>query len=186
MSARSTSHTSPAPYVLPAYRVGSRPAGEARGGTRMRASFTRQEESSEDDLMEVSDTDVDLKATKLHAVIALQTFEGFWEWNQDLLHTLDLNPGVVVKEVKEAFDVAAKRNGVTQPINPFYNRDSTAIIATALVLAFLEKEAADRKDVWELIGDKARGWINSTLARTDEWFRTSFNDARLAFNNKLF
>jgi hypothetical protein len=137
---------------------------------------------SSNDFGEVSKSESDI-ATKLHALIALQTFRGSWEWNQDLLRTLDLIPDVVEKQVKEAFDIAAKKNGTTQPINPFGSRDSTAILATMLALIFLDKKAADSKDVWELIADKAQGWITSTLANMDEAFRTLFNDAKPAFNN---
>lgn len=128
-------------------------------------------------------TDARSKSTKLNDIIALQTFEGSWEWTPDLLRTLNLNPGDVEKKVQEAFDAAAMRNGSTQPINPFDSRNSSAILATTLALVFLEKKAAELKGTWELIGEKARGWISSALPSMDEGFRTAFDDAKSVFDS---
>ncbi|KAL1986107.1 hypothetical protein VTN96DRAFT_7004 [Rasamsonia emersonii] len=182
-------HASVTPYRPPATRGGfgqltrSIPH-EARGGTRPRDRLSRGLESFSPAKSEKNTAPS--KQTKLNDIITLQTFEGSWEWTQDLLHTINLDPDDVAKKVQEAFDVAARRKGITQPINPFDSRNSKAVLATTLTLIFLEKTAADLKDTWELIGDKARSWISSTLASMDEGFRTAFDDAKAAFENFFF
>lgn len=49
-----------------------------------------------------------------------------------------------------------ERYGVSIP-----NRD---MLATALVLAYMEVKLADDTDEWEMLADKAREWLRSELA----------------------
>lgn len=74
---------------------------------------------------------VRMSGDKLRDIIALQTFEGFWEWSAELC-------GIVgIKEDEK--------------------KDS--IFATAMAVRFLEVKLKGEKDVWELVVEKARGWL---------------------------
>jgi hypothetical protein len=74
---------------------------------------------------------VRMSGDKLRDIIALQTFEGFWEWSAELC-------GIVgVKGDKK--------------------KDS--IFATAMAVRFLEVKLKGEKDVWELVVEKAREWL---------------------------
>ncbi|KAK3366793.1 von Willebrand factor type A domain-containing protein [Lasiosphaeria ovina] len=83
----------------------------------------------------------------LEALVALQTFTGAWDWNSKLLKTL----GLVEKDVK----AKAKSAGL-------YPRPD--LLATALVLAYLQARLAGQQDEWEMLADKARDWMQGELA----------------------
>lgn len=71
---------------------------------------------------------------KIHAVIDLQTFEGFWEVNNDLFSIMALdNVSKTEKTIEEM---------------------------TVLIIVFLEERMAVEKDVWELVVEKARAFLN--------------------------
>jgi hypothetical protein len=98
---------------------------------------------------------------KLHALIAIQSFEGFWEWNGDLFVALALDQGFVTKRLAD-----------TASVEPTYNIYTPRILATTLALVFLEKKAARQRDVWVLIADKARTWLGQAL--DGQWVEDSF------------
>ncbi|KAK0716841.1 von Willebrand factor type A domain-containing protein [Lasiosphaeria miniovina] len=83
----------------------------------------------------------------LEALVALQTFTGAWDWNSKLLKTL----GLVEKDVK------AKAKSAS-----LYPRPD--LLATALVLAYLQARLAGQQDEWEMLADKARDWMQGELA----------------------
>jgi hypothetical protein len=83
---------------------------------------------------------------KLESVVSLQTFEGYWEWNESLFDKLGINWGKVLKG-----------QSMTQ----------SATLATAIVLAFLEAKLADREDEWEMLADKAHDWLKMKLQQGD-------------------
>ncbi|KAK3991268.1 von Willebrand factor A domain-containing protein 5A [Cladorrhinum sp. PSN332] len=87
--------------------------------------------------------DESVSGDKLDAIVALQTFEGKWVWNDRLLALLGLKKeDVKVKESDEA--------------------------ATAIVLAYLEARLADRKDEWEMLAEKAQDWLASQGLNVEE------------------
>ncbi|KAK3055149.1 hypothetical protein LTR09_003702 [Extremus antarcticus] len=81
----------------------------------------------------------------MHALIALQTFSGAWTWNEELFRTLQVDANKV------------DRAAITSDAN-------TNVCATALALAWLKLKAGRwrQKMVWEMIEDKAMGWLLST------------------------
>ncbi|KAF2260056.1 VIT-domain-containing protein [Lojkania enalia] len=76
----------------------------------------------------------------LDDLIAMQTFEGFWEWTSALFDTIKVTE--------------AKANQLLQ--NSGLDRN---VVATALVVAYFEKKLAGKKGSWELVVEKARGWL---------------------------
>lgn len=94
------------------------------------------EEAEEDTPPEVIPPDAD----DLDRIVALQTFEGWWELDDCLLGILELSTAETEKHI---------------PGNV-----SLEVWATVLAIRFLEGKLADRKDAWELVVEKARGWID--------------------------
>jgi len=80
----------------------------------------------------------------LHALIALQTFEGFWKWGNPLFEAC----GLAEKDVKALY--ASWMGGED-------------VLATALAIRYLEVKLQKEKDTWELIVEKARTWVQSKV-----------------------
>jgi hypothetical protein len=109
---------------------------------------------------------------KLHALINLQSFEGFWEWNSVLFNALALDQGFVTQRLAD-----------TASIEPTYNIYTPRILATTLAIVFLEKKAAHQQDVWVLIAEKARTWLSKTLKGpgVEESLKSSLEDSKTTF-----
>ena len=74
----------------------------------------------------------------LQDLIALQTFEGFWELNPELTRVdSDFSDGE--KQIPDGL--------------------SSKVWATMLAIEYLEHNEAGKKEVWELVAEKARGWL---------------------------
>lgn len=69
---------------------------------------------------------------KMHKIILLQKSNGSWEWEQILANTLGISLGL---------------------------EKQSAVVATALAIAFLQKKMAHEAETWELIVEKAKGWL---------------------------
>jgi hypothetical protein len=78
----------------------------------------------------------------LQALVALQLFEGSWQWKSELLSILGLERKAVETTVPKM---------------------DMAVLATALAVRFLETKLADEKDSWELVVEKARQWIEEKV-----------------------
>ena len=79
---------------------------------------------------------------KVLAVIDLQDFEGWWDISDALVQITGL--------AREEFE-KKKKMGMDGQTMKFW--------VTSLVLVFLETDAPAEKGVWELIVEKARGWV---------------------------
>jgi hypothetical protein len=79
----------------------------------------------------------------LDGMIALQTFEGSWEWRSDLFNMMSVNQAAAARE-------ASNLNFDGLRVKEF---------ATALAIAFLEERLGKLKGTWELVVEKARGWL---------------------------
>lgn len=79
----------------------------------------------------ISETKVKLTGDKLRDIIALQKFEGFWEWSKELCQI-----------------VGAKDD-----------RKRDSVFTTAMAVRFLEVKLKGESDVWDLVVEKARGWL---------------------------
>lgn len=80
-------------------------------------------------------------ANPLRILIGLQTFSGAWDWNEKLF-------AVVMQGKKPEFDALF---------------GSEQVMATALAVAFMEMQLADRKDVWEMIVSKTKTWMGTQV-----------------------
>ena len=92
------------------------------------------------------DVDDDDK-TPPEAIIALQIFSGSWTWSAALERLLGVTQ-----------DAASKALQIT----------SEEATATLCAMAYLQEKLADEEEVWELVVDKARGWLTTTLALGEE------------------
>ena len=80
----------------------------------------------------------------LEQIISLQSFQGFWEFGQAVLDACG------IKMTASATD------------------SSTRVAATILAISFLERKMAGEKDTWELIVEKAKGWLDTQGVKLDE------------------
>jgi hypothetical protein len=74
----------------------------------------------------------------MHDLISLQTFSGAWAWDAELFAILGIAEGSVRKEDLGQDDV---------------------VRATALAIAWLETKVPAQKGVWEMVVEKAKGWM---------------------------
>ncbi|KAJ4414891.1 hypothetical protein N0V85_002959 [Neurospora sp. IMI 360204] len=88
----------------------------------------------------------------LEALVSLQLFDGSWSWSEKLLEVLGQSQ-LTEKKVEE-------RYGVPMP--------NINMLATALVLAYLEVKLVEERDEWEMLADKAREWLRGELAKSSE------------------
>lgn len=96
-----------------------------------------------DVLMDAEDLDEagsgsDLRQS-MHTLIALQTFSGAWAWDEALFSILGIGEASVFKEE--------------------LGGPSAEVRATALAVAWLERKVPGEKGVWEMVVDKAKGWM---------------------------
>lgn len=129
--------------------------GHARtGAKRYRKAAPETNESSEA-------TD---KGSTVQKLIRLQTFDGYWDWCDELLQILGLDPEAVREQL------LAEYKKLTGDESDILSRsDWKEILATRLVGLYLETQALDSQDLWELLKDKADVWVEDALeAMTDE------------------
>ncbi|ESA44202.1 von Willebrand domain-containing protein, variant [Neurospora crassa OR74A] len=88
----------------------------------------------------------------LEALVSLQHFDGSWSWTEKLLDILGQSQ-LTEEKVEECY-------GVSMP--------NTDMLATALVLAYLEAKLVEERDEWEMLADKAREWLKSELTKSSE------------------
>ncbi|TKA69879.1 hypothetical protein B0A55_08824 [Friedmanniomyces simplex] len=78
--------------------------------------------------------------TAMHKLISLQTFSGAWLWSDELADVIGCDIKMFRKwQIGSSISSAAK--------------------ATAIALAFLSFRAADQRDVWDMVADKATVWL---------------------------
>jgi hypothetical protein len=83
---------------------------------------------------------------RMHALIALQEFDGSWKWEPRLWTVLGMDE-VKLKSI-------CKLAGVL---------DDGKIQATVAAVAFLQTKARAEEEVWEMIAEKAMGWLNGRV-----------------------
>ncbi|KIV83556.1 hypothetical protein PV11_05574 [Exophiala sideris] len=90
--------------------------------------------------------DVDVSALsdidKMHKIIALQEFDGSWNTSDDLFELLGVHHGQMDEFSRSADDVAT---------------------ATALAVAWLKSRVTGEEDVWEMVVEKAMGWVEGKI-----------------------
>lgn len=102
----------------------------------------------------------------LQKLIALQTFEGYWNMDARLLEVVGFSA-----QHKTPQDTDSK------------------VWATVLAITFLERRMAGDKEVWVMVIKKARGWLKDMEGREnrgleDEW--TLAKQLILGANQRLF
>lgn len=85
------------------------------------------------------------------SIVASQTWEGYWKWNESFLQKL----GVDIQKVLSSQPLVA--------LGPELSAKSDKL-ATALVLAFLQAKMADREEEWEMLVDKAYDWLTANVS----------------------
>ncbi|EAQ89418.1 hypothetical protein CHGG_06037 [Chaetomium globosum CBS 148.51] len=90
----------------------------------------------------------------LGSLVGLQAFDGAWRWDGvvPVLEMLGLGSEDGGKGAVLSKKAAAEGLG-----------GASDVLATALVLAFLEGAMADRREEWEMLADKARLWLEVAL-----------------------
>ncbi|KAF9106041.1 hypothetical protein BGX27_009340, partial [Mortierella sp. AM989] len=84
--------------------------------------------------------------SKLADLVDLQTFEGCWEWQQELFLCINV---VILQAEKMCNDNGWDRK----------------VAATALVIVYFETKLEKEKETWELIVDKAKGWLEGEIGQ---------------------
>ncbi|CAJ2509717.1 Uu.00g056170.m01.CDS01 [Anthostomella pinea] len=116
----------------------SHPRRSTRASVRSQSALHSQGSNAMD--VDESDAQARLPETnnaKMHAIIGLQKFDGSWDWDEKLIAILDGNPGSMMS-----------RSG------------RRSVKATALAVAFFQACVPEEEDAWELIVDKAKGWLS--------------------------
>ena len=83
----------------------------------------------------------------LDIIISLQHFTGFWEFKKELLSVCGIGKNGPANTM-----LASASSG--QP-------SRGQVWATMLAITFLERKMTSEKDTWELIVDKAKGWLRT-------------------------
>lgn len=104
------------------------------------------------------------KGSTVQKLIRLQTFDGYWDWCDELLRILGLDPEAVCEQL-----LAEYKKLTGDEIDILSRSDWKEILATRLVGLYLETQALDSQDLWELLKDKADVWVEDALeAMTNE------------------
>lgn len=77
------------------------------------------------------------ETSPLHQIISLQTFEGFWEFHAALLNIIQ---------------ISSNEHKVPEGLH-------LRLWATILAITFLERKMEWEKEAWEMVVEKARGWL---------------------------
>jgi hypothetical protein len=85
----------------------------------------------------------------LQALTTLQTFSGSWSWSADLERVLGITAETISKiELPSAVEDHAEKD---------------SILATACAVLFFKKKLMDEKDTWEMLVEKAEGWLEDNI-----------------------
>ena len=90
--------------------------------------------------------------SKVHELVALQSFEGNWIWNEELFSLLGHDQDHIKGKVNQVLG----KGGSLQA-------DEETVVVTLLVMGFLQHKNADSRDIWDLVYDKAQGWVQDKL-----------------------
>ncbi|KAK4189074.1 von Willebrand factor type A domain-containing protein [Podospora australis] len=102
----------------------------------------------------------------LEKLVALQEFEGQWRWTDGLFSI------IFGTQSKDAIKTKISVSGLGS---------NDGLVATALVLVFLEEVCAAHKDEWEMLADKARDWMQGQIMSTGGSVDRFVNKVRSVF-----
>jgi hypothetical protein len=92
------------------------------------------------------------EGTVLERLIQRQSFEGPWTRESLLCDAMGISRDTVQTSVLELTTATG-----------FDEEKIATVLATAIVVLFLEKKLASEEDTWELIVEKARDWLNDAV-----------------------
>ncbi|CAG7929743.1 unnamed protein product [Penicillium olsonii] len=100
------------------------------------------------------------KRPPLDRLISLQGFAGYWEMSDVLLQAVGFEPAVFLAGIQGHYDKLTEDREASEvaTLEEWWN-----LIATSAACHFLEKEESGSKDVWELMKEKADGWLQTQL-----------------------
>lgn len=141
---------------LPRTRQSARKSssGGTRGGTRG-GGYEPESFSASSFAVPAQPTEVK-EEDKVHAVISLQLFEGSWEWTDRIFKIMNIQPKSVESLDWSTILGMSTASGLDKGDSNIRN-----IIATFLVALYLDTKWAEEKETWELVYDKAMGWVDS-------------------------
>lgn len=122
--------------------------------------------NSEESLIDYSDEDLPAPATyvpkssetpldprsKMHRIVALQAYNGSWQWSPELEAILSLDKKNVMALSWPTSDEAA----------------TDRVSASVCVIVYLKKNLPGEKETWEMIVDKAQSWLKETTGQTSQ------------------
>ncbi|KAF5660166.1 hypothetical protein FHETE_9140 [Fusarium heterosporum] len=85
----------------------------------------------------------------LQALTSLQSFSGSWSWSVDLERVLGVT--------------AAAINKLELPSVVRDHAEKDSILATACAVLFFKKKLSDERDTWEMLVEKAEGWLEDSI-----------------------
>ncbi|KAI1841438.1 hypothetical protein JX266_012367 [Neoarthrinium moseri] len=91
-----------------------------------------------------------LSETKYQALVNMQNFEGYWEWNHGLVSNMGWKADKIQPVAMQKLSDDAK---------------DEKIVATACAIAWLRKGMAAKEDSWELLVKKAVAWMEARLGQ---------------------
>ncbi|CAG8063283.1 unnamed protein product [Penicillium salamii] len=101
-----------------------------------------------------------LKLPPLDRMISLQNFAGYWEMSEMFLQTVGYGPATFHADLQSHYKTLTKGIKADEVARLEQWGD---LIATSAARLFLEEKEAHSKDVWELMKEKADGWVQAQL-----------------------
>ncbi|KAH8819448.1 von Willebrand factor type A domain-containing protein [Xylogone sp. PMI_703] len=95
-------------------------------------------------------------ADKVHELISLQDFEGYWDVKQEA-------------NLSSIMDIGVNNSLPASPSD--ISEDKKNIWVTLLVISFLKEKMVDEIDTWELVVEKGIDWVKSELGNEDAFER---------------
>ncbi|KAF2399575.1 hypothetical protein EJ06DRAFT_582860 [Trichodelitschia bisporula] len=105
-------------------------------------SHTSELRSLERKVSGEAEHEVEGGGSAMQSLVDLQTFEGFWESNQRFWAIVHVDAWALLKK---------------------YPHFKPNVLATAVAIHFFQAKLAGEKEGWELLVDKARSWLESTI-----------------------
>ncbi|KAJ5586845.1 uncharacterized protein N7459_002610 [Penicillium hispanicum] len=149
VSATGNSSATP-PNPAPAFTASNLFAGAATTSKRSRKAHIAS-------ALQVTPAPAKTYPSTVHALVDMQVFAGNWEWTEELFDTLGC-------DMLEVADKVAKLLPDVGDNGSLQLREAN-VVATLLVMGFLERKHAEQKGVWELVYGKADEWVRSMLAQ---------------------
>ncbi|KAJ5624351.1 hypothetical protein N7510_000660 [Penicillium lagena] len=88
-------------------------------------------------------------SSALHMLISMQTFDGYWDWYNELLQALGLEPESAKAKLQTHYKALTGKNSDIWSLTVWKK-----VLVTCLVGHFLQTQLSDSKDVWEFLKER--------------------------------